>query len=349
MTNPEAVQRVSGPQTMNPAGWPFADAYDEVTAASGSCLVRYEDDHIRLVEVAYLPGVQTEMHGSPYPAVIARDVPEPSTIQTWLEPNGKLHGEGAGLAPPPLGLDYPVGMTMAPLAPRVVLNDDSFPDHSYRIEFKRLDGDDFHTKWRDWYPWMLEPINVSPNVDPRDTARGSLVSELYPFVGESESYIAAPNNHYVRFQDDHVVLLEVVFRPTERENLHGHISSSVFARDTGAMPSESGRTPLPETMVQPPTNVPGFNKGGVSGDWKLVPEGINGQGGGTGAPPEGLNQPSCATMGLQWPHAASCSTDWPVHFYRIQFFRIDGEEIRTRWREWYPWMAKLADERSASP
>ena len=341
------VQQRSGPQTKNPDAWPYADSYDEVVAASQSHLVRYEDDHIRLVEVAYIPGVESEMHGSPYPVVIARDAPDPRIREVWLEPAGKLHGQGGGQAPPPLGLDYPVGMTISPLAPRAVLVTDSFPLHFYKIEFKRIDGEEFQTKWKEWYPWMVEPFEVLPNIDPRDTTRGPLVSELYPFVAASESYLAAPNNHYVRFQDDHIVFLEVVLRPNERENLHGHQQPSVFARDIGAAPRVSGRTPLPETRVQPPTNIPGLNQGGVSGDWKLVPEGINGEGGGSGAPPEGMSQPSCATMGLQWPHAAACSTDWPVHFYRMQFKRVDGAGIRTRWREWYPWMARLADERRA--
>jgi hypothetical protein len=338
MTNPQAT---SEPQTKNAGAWPYADTYDEVVAAGQSHLLHFEDDHIRLIEVGYAPGVQTEMHGSPYPAVIASDAPEPTMTVTWLEPEGKLHGEGAGHAPSPLGLDFPLGTTMAPLAPRTVLNTDAFPLHCYRIEFKRLDGDDFQTKWKDWYPWMTDPIDVLPNLDPRDTTSGPLVSEMYPFVAASESYLAAPNNHKVLFDDEHVVLLEVTFRPGERENLHGHIGHSVFARDNGQAPKVSGRAPLPEALVQPPENVPGFPGGPVFGDWKLVPEGINGTGSGLGAPPEGMSQPSCVTMGPQWPHAAACSTEWPTHFYRIQFKRIDGDAIKTNWREWYPWMATL--------
>jgi hypothetical protein len=338
MTN---SQTTSG-QQHNAFDWPYASEYDEVVAAGQAHLLRFEDDHIRLVEVGYAPGVQTEMHGSPYPAVIASDAPEPIMTVIWLEPEGKLHGEGAGHAPSPLGLDYPLGTTLAPIAPRAVLNTDAFPLHGYRIEFKRLDGDDFQTKWKEWYPWMTEPIDVLANMDPRDTTAGPLVSEMYPFVAASESYLAAPNNHQVLFEDEHVVLLEVTFRPGERENLHGHIGHSVFARDNGVAPKASGRAPLPDALVQPSENIPGFPGGPVSGDWKLVPEGINGTGSGLGAPPEGMSQPSCVTMGPQWPHAAACSTDWPTHFYRIQFKRIDGDEIKNRWREWYPWIAEQA-------
>ena len=81
---------------------------------------------------------------------------------------------------------------------------------------------------------------------------------------------------------------------------------------------------------------------GAGGDWKFDPNGINGQGGGNCASPAGMKQPSCSTMGPQWPHAASDTNPYPTHFYRIQFKRIDGDGIKTHWREWYPWMANLA-------
>ena len=43
-------------------------------------------------------------------------------------------------------------------------------------------------------------------------------------------------------------------------------------------------------------------------------------------------------MGPQWPHAASDTNPYPTHFYRIQFKRVDGDGIKTHWKEWYPWM-----------
>lgn len=46
---------VSGPQTKNPTNWHYADGYDEVTAAGEFYRVRYEDNHIRLVEVGIIP------------------------------------------------------------------------------------------------------------------------------------------------------------------------------------------------------------------------------------------------------------------------------------------------------
>src|ERR1700694_5082189 len=52
-----SYKRLSGPQTKNPGAWPYADAYDSVVAADEVHHIRYEDDHIRLIEVAYFPGV----------------------------------------------------------------------------------------------------------------------------------------------------------------------------------------------------------------------------------------------------------------------------------------------------
>jgi len=335
--------RLQGAQTKNPGAWPYADAYDEVAAAGETYRVRYEDEHIRLVEVGIVPGAQTSMHGDPYASIIAIDAPSPKIKNTALDPDSKMNGQSSQQAPPPQGLQYPIGRSEAPIAPHEVTNSDTFPLHYFKIEFKRVDGDDFATHWKSWYPWMLDPLRPWVNVDPRDPALGAPVSKEYPFAASTESFIAAPNNHYVRYEDDHVVFLEVCFRPGERENLHGHAYPSVFARDIGQSPAVSGPVPPSKNPpVQPAENLPGIGHAGAGGDWKLEPNGVNGQGGGNCAAPAGMKWPNCSTMGPQWPHAASDIAPYPSHFYRIQFKRIDGNGIRTHWREWYPWMANLA-------
>ena len=214
-----ASGKASGPQTKNPGAWPYADSYDEVTAAGEVYHIRYEDQHIRLVEVGAFPGVRTSMHGDPYASVIAIDSPAPKLENAVMDPNSKLNGQGSGQAPPPQGLQYPMGKTEAPRAPRSVNNGDTFPLHYFKIEFKRIDGDDYQTHWKTWYPWMLDPLKAVANIDPKDPALGMPVSKVYPFAPATESYISAPNNHYVRYQDDHVVFLEVCFRPGEREDV----------------------------------------------------------------------------------------------------------------------------------
>jgi hypothetical protein len=341
--SPGGFGKSAGPQTKNPGAWPYADSYDEVVAAGEVYHVRYEDQHIRLVEVGVFPGVHTSMRGDPYASVIAIDSPAPKLENVVLDPNSKLNGQGSEQAPPPQGLQYPIGRTEAPRAPHAVTNSDTFPLHYFKIEFKRIDGDDYPTHWKTWYPWMLDPLKAVANIDPKDPALGAPVSDVYPFAPATESYISAPNNHYVRYQDDHIVFLEVCFRPGERENVHGHAYPSVFARDIGGSPKVSGPTPAPTTPpIQVTENLPGLGHAGAGGDWKIDPNGINGQGGGNCAAPAGMKWPSCATMGPQWPHAASDTNAYPTHFYRIQFKRIDGDGIKTHWREWYPWMANLA-------
>lgn len=43
-------------------------------------------------------------------------------------------------------------------------------------------------------------------------------------------------------------------------------------------------------------------------------------------------------MGPEAPHAATNKGSYPVHFYRIEFKRIDGDDIKNQWRERYPWL-----------
>jgi hypothetical protein len=40
------------------------------------------------------------------------------------------------------------------LSPHTIRNNGTVPLHHYRIEFKRIDGDNFRSHWREWYPWM---------------------------------------------------------------------------------------------------------------------------------------------------------------------------------------------------
>src|SRR5579862_3118840 len=79
-TTKVAYKRLSGPETKNPGKWPYPDAYDSVVAAGEIHHIRYEDAHIRLIEVAYFPGVHGNMHGHPYPSVFAYDAATPTKV-----------------------------------------------------------------------------------------------------------------------------------------------------------------------------------------------------------------------------------------------------------------------------
>ena len=97
-----AYKRLSGPQTKNPSAWPYPDAYDSVVAAGEIHHIRYEDEHIRPIEVAYFPGVHGNMHGHPYPSVFAYDAAMPTkVVNVTLDSQSPLNNPTGGQAPPP--------------------------------------------------------------------------------------------------------------------------------------------------------------------------------------------------------------------------------------------------------
>ena len=313
-----------------------SDSSDAVQAAPNNYKVRYQDAHIRLVEVVVRPGETEKMHSDPYALVIARDAVAPAKLKdTASAPN-------AGHGPSPQGADFPTCETMGPQDPHAITNSDTFPLHYYRIEFKRIDGDAYKTNWQTWYPWMLEPLKPVKDIQPPPD--GKAFSKEFPFPIAYDSYIAAPNNHYMRYQDAHVRFLEVTFRAGERENLHGHPYASVFAHDMGG----GGGAAQPPATADGPLAEPGFHRKPDGspmrtsvGDIKLVPDSpLNGQGAGQGPAPAGMQWPTCNTMLPQAPHKAYNGNPYPAHFYRIEFKRIDGEGIKTHWKQWYPWMAQ---------
>jgi len=316
-------KRLTGPETLNPGDypqhWPYPDEYDSAVGASEVHHIRYIDNHVRFVEVAYFAGVHGQMHGHPWPSVFAVDAPVPKGYNVSLDPqNRPIQGRG----PAPAGMKFPTCATMGPQAPHAETNLDTWPHHFYRLEFLRVDGTGIQQHWKEWYPWMLDPLRSVKDVKP--PANAPKFSDAWPYPIAYDSYVAAPNNHKLLYEDDHVRLLEVTIRPGETENIHGHPYPSVFAND--AVPGVTGK------------------------DHALDPNSpLNGQGAGSGPAPAGFEGPSCSTMGPQAPHQATNTGIVPMHFYRIEFKRIDGDDLKTHWREWYPWMAKLADEYKDHP
>ncbi|HZY71878.1 MAG TPA: hypothetical protein VFE22_02085, partial [Edaphobacter sp.] len=116
--HPPYKRIVDGPETLNPgaypAGFPYPDEYDSAVAAPEVHHVRYLDSHIRLVEVAYFPGVHGQMHGHPFPSVFAVDSPVPKGYNINLDPQNKVNfGRGTTAK----GAIYPNCRTMSPQAP----------------------------------------------------------------------------------------------------------------------------------------------------------------------------------------------------------------------------------------
>jgi hypothetical protein len=316
--------------------WPYPMAYDSVNAAPKNNKLLYEDNKLRLFEVTIRPGERERMNGQPYPSVYFHDAPLPDAAQVVdmpLDPNSALNGQGAGHGSAPQGIRYPTCETMAPLAPHQVTNNGSFPIHYYRLEFKRLDGADLAANWKTWYPWMLGPIPRVKNLDP--TKLGSPFSKEWPYPIALDSVKAAPNNHKALYADAHIRLVEVTERPQSQENLHGHPYFSVFINDTaGELQTARGPQP-PPPVTNPPLGTPGpYHKGEV-GDYQLDPNATPMSRGETGGAPAGMLAPSCSAATPQAPHAHINGGDTPWHFYRLEFVRIDGDDFKTEWRQWY--------------
>jgi mannose-6-phosphate isomerase-like protein (cupin superfamily) len=296
-------------------GYPYPATYDAEIADPDVHRVLFENENIMFLEVANPPGLDVRMHGHPYPSVFARDTGAgdgPAGIplqETHIDPASPFAGKGWGQGPPPSGLQFPRCTTAPPEAPHKPINHGKVPVHFYRIEFRRLDGEDYRTHWKDWYPWMLQTGKPSPNQQP-----GSAPA--------NDSLLAAPNNYRLLYEDQHVRLLEVTIRPGETTPVHANPYASVLAFNTVAVDQRE----IVDTAVK--TYKPG--EGPAPSVFQM-------------------NAPTCTTLAPEAPHTIRNNGPLPLHYYRIEFKRVDGDEFATRWREWYPWMKYMQNMRSTSP
>jgi hypothetical protein len=109
---------------------------------------------------------------------------------------------------------------------------------------------------------------------------------------------AAPKNHKVLFENDHVLLLEVTIEPGETENMHGHKWPSIFAYDA----------------VQPKLN----NHTLVDDARQLV---------GREFEDKDWYEPQYRPLGPEAPHQVTILDPFPQHFYRLEFKKMDGKSI----------------------
>ncbi|TMB32635.1 MAG: hypothetical protein E6J61_07100 [Deltaproteobacteria bacterium] len=273
-------------------GYSYPASYDAEIADPDVHRVLYEDGEIMFLEVANPPGLDVRMHGHPYPSVFARDAGAGQNTagvamkDVLLDEKGPFNGEGWGQGPPPSGLQFPRCTTSPPQGPHKPINKSDVPVHFYRIEFRRLDGDEIATRWKDWYPWMREPSRPVKN------------------VAQMDSIAAAPDNYHLLYEDGHVRLLEVGIRPGETTPRHAHPYPAVLAFNAATPTSDAG------------------------------------EGAGRAPPPAVLDMkfPLCLTSAPQGAHVIHNGGSAPLHYYRIEFKRVDGEGYRTNWRKWYPWM-----------
>jgi hypothetical protein len=309
-------------------GYAFPASYDAEIADPDVHRVLFENASIMFLEVSNPPELNVKMHGHPYPSVFARDTGASQTTSgvvlddTHLDPKSMFAGQGWGQGPPPAGAAFPRCTTAPPEGPHRPINHSSAPVHFYRIEFRRLDGGDLGSHWKEWYPWLVAPGKAVPSAPPRRASRQDS-AKPWPYSPLYDSVLAAPNNYQLLYEDSHVRLIEVAVRPGETTPMHGHPYASVLAFNTVIDSRE------------------------VS-DVKLDPNSpLNGQGAGQGPAPSvfDMTSPMCTTMEPQAPHSIRNKSDTPLHYYRIEFKRVDGDAFRTHWQEWYPWMKYMKNMR----
>jgi hypothetical protein len=323
LPKPPYKRLTDGPITLNPGaspdGFPYVDLYDSVIAAPEVHHVRYIDEHIRFVEVAYFPGVRGKMHGHAYPSVFAIDAPVPRAVNVTLDPGSPVMRRNG----PPKGATWPTCNAMAAQPPHAETNLDSWPHHFYRLEFRRIDGNGLAQRWKEWYPRLTDPL--LPLSDPKPSAQAAKLSAEWPYARSYDSLLASPNTHRLLYEDDHVRLVEVSIRPGETENMHGDPFPSVLAFDS---PADTALSSIRYLDPSSPHNGQDRNEGGA---------------------PPGFTFPTCATVGPQAPYAITNNGATLIHHYRIEFKRIDGDGLRAHWAEWYPWMARYKQAYDAHP
>jgi mannose-6-phosphate isomerase-like protein (cupin superfamily) len=324
---PAAGQSKSDIKRIPWGGYGYPASYDAEIADPVVHRVLYEDADIMFLEVTNPPGFDVKMHGHPYASVFARDTGTvvgstslgatagAEMTDTHLDPANIFNGKGWGQGPAPGGLSFPRCTTAPPESPHKPMNHGAVPVHFFRIEFRRLDGEELPNHWREWYPWILngqKPIN---NPTPGEK-QGSKLPGDWPYPPDYDSVFAAPNNYRLLYEDGHVRLLEVAVRPGETTPMHGHPYASVLAFNAVTNPAT-----MTETWLDPKS-----------------PQ--NGQGSGHGPAPAILNMkvPTCVTTAPQAPHSIHNAGAAPLHYYRIEFKRVDGEDFKANWQKWYPWM-----------
>ena len=309
-------------------GYSFPRETDAEIAAGDVHRVLHEDEHVMLMEVANPPLLHVKMHGHPYSSVFANDsapgprdpqapnVPQ-DQINPLLDPKSPYNEMGATQAAAPAGLQWPRCMPGGPQAPHEgPFNTSVAPFHFYRLEFLRAEGDDYQQRWKEWYPEMTQPVTPVADLT-RAQAGGPKMSEQWPYPIAYDSIHAAPHNYRLLYEDEKLRLVEVMVRPGETTPMHGNPYPAVVAVN-GSLGDPSLVT---RTWLDPKSP-------------------LNGQGGGYAGPPKvhNLKSPSCSTMAPVSPHKIHNAGKAPLHYYRIEYKRIDGDQLPAKWKTWYPWM-----------
>jgi hypothetical protein len=115
--------------------WKWPSNMDAPIAAPKNHKVLFENENVSLLEVTIQPGEQEKLHGHQYPSVFAMDA---------IQPRGEDVKEDGSVSPARDRFNttgpYPFAFRMGPQAPHGFHNLDTIPQHFYRLQFKRVDG-----------------------------------------------------------------------------------------------------------------------------------------------------------------------------------------------------------------
>jgi hypothetical protein len=123
--------------------WPWPDSMDALTAAPKFHKSLFENDHIRLLEVTVNPGVEEQVHTHRYPSAVVMDAPVPIR-----EESNVVEKTTTSLPPRNENIAWltPQCALFESTPPHKLKNEGTYPIHFYRIEFKRLEGNDIMKK-----------------------------------------------------------------------------------------------------------------------------------------------------------------------------------------------------------
>lgn len=176
--------------------------------------------------------------------------------------------------------------------------------------------------WRNGPPPKGEQFPVCTSADPQAPHKPSNGSDTplhfhrieFKRVDEEaperlNALYAGRKPEVVRYQDAAVRLVEVTVQPGKTLPRKAHSLPGVLAFDSlaafGAVDTAAGDKP------------------------------------GRSQPPAGMTAPRCITLGRDQMPAFANTSDRPLHFYWIEFRRIDGTGLHDHWREWYPYMVSM--------
>jgi hypothetical protein len=113
------------------SSWPYPTSLDAVAASPQNHKVLYENEDIRFLEVTVRPGEKENLHAHQWSSVFIVDRVQPAL--TNYTAAGK-----AAVPRSPTDASYPLIRRMGPQPPHQVENLDTYAQHFYRVEFKKM-------------------------------------------------------------------------------------------------------------------------------------------------------------------------------------------------------------------